>query len=227
MQPTEPAFEWAQNQGISALMTPVNETYDPLPTRVLYRWDPDPKFKNGGTRGQSTLLHYTKANPANRSLELALLTRKSPSNDADGYNAYYFNADAGPGKDGQIDSATSGPFPFGTQPPDWVTLGSGKIHGVLHDNPDFCPGITVNMWGVLFPPSKPNYPDDTYLWTWQYPVDATGKVCRPVVFMQSSSALGKGASLALADYFYFQDYGTTDISPDFFAIPPASHLKFS
>ncbi len=217
-------FLWRQNQGITAFMTPVNEDYDPLPTRVLYRWDPDAAFQNGGHRGQNTLLHYDYPNQDHHSLELAILRRNAPNDAAQGYNAYYFN-DQEPGCENQIDTKKSGPFPFGTEPPDWVVLGDGKIHGTLGSNPELGPDTNINIWGVMFPPAH-NYPQGTYLWTWYAPLSPDGVESRPVVFMQSASALGVGTSLALADYFYFEPY-SQPIDPAFFEIPPPNELTFS
>jgi len=217
-------FLWRQNQGMTVFMTPVNENYDPLPTRVLYRWDPDHEFQHGGARGQNTLLHYDYPNQNHHSLELAILGRKPPKSEAEGYNAYYFNAQE-PGKENQLDRTNSGPFPFGTQAPDWVTEGGGKIHATLASNPELGPNMSINIWGVLFPPAT-NYPQGTYLWTWYQPLDSVGVNSRPVTFMQSASALGVGTSLALADYFYFQAFAEP-IKPDFFKIPPPDTLVWS
>jgi len=190
-----PLWEWAKNQGVTALMTPVNQQYDPLPTRVLYRWDPGP-FENTSVRSQSTLMSYAKpVAPQNYRYQLALLQRQPPP--ARSYDAFYDS-------NGDIDKKASyEPFPFDTQPPNWVSLGDGTIKATIVDNPDFCPNTTVTVAGVMFPPAK-NYPQGTYLWTWYSPI--TGNLSRPIVFMQSASSLGLGTSLALADYFYFEKY---------------------
>ncbi len=81
-----------------------------------------------------------------------------------------------------------------------------------------CPETTVTVFSVLFPPSLPNYPEATYLWTWYAPLDASGVASRPVTFMQSQSGLGKGTSLALADYFYYERFAQP-IDPANFAVP--------
>lgn len=190
-----PLWEWAANQGITVFMTPVNQAYDPMPTRVLYRWDPDP-FTPVSVRSQSTLMRYAvPVPPENYSYQLALLQRQPPP--ARSYDAFY---DA----DGNFDPGPSEqPFPFDTEPPNWVSIGQGEIKATISDNPDFCPGNIVTVAGVMFPPAK-NYPQGTYLWTWYSPIEGT--LSRPVTFMQSASALGVGTSLALADYFYFDKY---------------------
>ena len=79
---------------------------------------------------------------------------------------------------------------------------------------------------VLFPPGFPippstttNYPDSTYLWTWYSPISSDGTSSRPVTFMHSQSQLGKGTSLALADYFYYEEFDTW-LDPANFEIPP-------
>lgn len=190
-----PLWNWAENQGLTAFMTPVNQAYDPLPTRVLYRWDPAP-FETTSVRSQSTLMRYAVPVPPNNySYQLALLQRQPAP--ARSYDAFY---DA----NGDIDKEASyQPFPFDTQPPNWVALGQGEIKATIVKNQDLCPGNTVVVAGVMFPPAK-NYPQGTYLWTWYSPIEGT--LSRPVVFMQSASSLGLGTSLALADYFYFEKY---------------------
>ena len=71
---------------------------------------------------------------------------------------------------------------------------------------------------MLFPPAPPNYPEATYLWTWYAPQNATGTESRPITFMQSQSGVSVGTSLALADYFYYQDF-QQPIDPSNFDIP--------
>jgi len=190
-----PLWDWASNQGLTVFMTPVNQKYDPLPTRVLYRWDPDP-FESTSIRSQSTLMRYAvPVPPENYSYQLALLQRQPAP--ARNYDAFY-------GPDGMIvEPKSSQPFPFDTEPPNWVSLGDGQIKATISDNPDLCPNNTVTVASVMFPPAK-NYPQGTYLWTWYSPL--AGTLSRPVVFMQSASSLGVGTSLALADYFYFETY---------------------
>ena len=193
-----PNFVWPESMAVTAFMTPVNETYNPLPTRVIYRWDNEAAFQSGGARGQNTLMNYDYPNADNYTFQLALLTRQPPDNRPLGYDAMY-----GPG--GQLipsSVVTGTKFWYGTEPPNWVSVGQGTIQATITNNATWCPNETVTVYGVMFPPAK-NYPQGTYLWTWYVPQG--GVMARPVVFMQSASALGVGTSLALADYFYYSD----------------------
>jgi hypothetical protein len=190
-----PLWDWADNQGITVFMTPVNQAYNPLPTRVLYRWDPAP-FESNSVRSQSTLMRYaTPVPPENYSYQLALLQRQPAP--ARNYDAFYDPSG------NIVQPKSNDPFPFDTQPPNWATLGQGQIKATIINNAVLCPNNTVTVTGVMFPPAK-NYPQGTYLWTWYSPIEGT--LSRPVVFMQSASSLGLGTSLALADYFYFEKY---------------------
>ena len=84
-----------------------------------------------------------------------------------------------------------------------------------------CPGRTVAIYSVLFPPAKPNYLEATYLWTWYSPMEGgDGTQSRPVTFMQSQSGVGVGTSLALADYYYYEEF-SEPIDPANFAVPAA------
>jgi hypothetical protein len=69
-----------------------------------------------------------------------------------------------------------------------------------------------------------NYPEATYLWTWYAPLDTSGVSSRPVTFMQSESGVGVGTSLALADYFYSQEF-SEPIDPANFAVPPCCSVQ--
>ena len=112
-------------------------------------------------------------------------------------------------------------FPFPQEPPDWISIPAveATIQATITDNPVVCPGVTVTVYSVLFPPAPPNYPEATYLWTWYAPVAGTGgKQSRPVTFMQSQSGVGVGTSLALADYFYYEQFAEP-IDPSNFAVP--------
>jgi hypothetical protein len=73
---------------------------------------------------------------------------------------------------------------------------------------------------ILRPP--PNYPEATYLWTWYAPQDGTGTQSRPITFMQSQSGVNVGTSLALADYYYYQNF-QQPIDPSNFDIPTVRH----
>ena len=84
-----------------------------------------------------------------------------------------------------------------------------------------CPGVTVAVYSVLFPPAPPNYPEATYLWTWYAPTPGgNGTQSRPVTFMQSQSGVNLGTSLALADYYYYEEF-SQPIDPSNFTVPPA------
>jgi hypothetical protein len=111
-------------------------------------------------------------------------------------------------------------FPFPQEPPDWISIpgAAGQIQATIENNPVLCPETTVTVFAVLFPPSPPNYPDSTYLWTWYAPQTADGTASRPVTFMQSQSGVGVGTSLALADYFYYQPFDSW-IDPSNFTVP--------
>lgn len=52
-------FEWNPNFGMTAFMTPVNESFNPLSTRVLYLWKPDSEYQLTSDRSQSALMKYT------------------------------------------------------------------------------------------------------------------------------------------------------------------------
>ncbi len=112
-------------------------------------------------------------------------------------------------------------FDFPQEAPDWISIPAveATIQATITNNPVLCPNTTVLVFSVLFPPSSPNYPDSTYLWTWYAPMNDTGTVARPVTFMQSQSGVGVGTSLALADYFYWEIF-EEPIDPQNFDIPP-------
>jgi hypothetical protein len=76
----------------------------------------------------------------------------------------------------------------------------------------------IPLVSVLFPLAPPNYPEATYLWTWYAPQNSTETQSRPVTFMQSQSGVGVGTSLALADYFYYENF-QQPIDPSNFDIP--------
>ena len=113
-------------------------------------------------------------------------------------------------------------FPFPQEPPTWVAIPGvqGTIQATVDNNSVLCPDNTVTILSVLFPPSPTgtSYPDSTYLWTWYSPLNADGTSSRPVTFMQSQSGVGVGTSLALADYFYYEEF-QEPIDPSNFNIP--------
>ncbi|HKQ06867.1 MAG TPA: hypothetical protein VJ464_17165 [Blastocatellia bacterium] len=212
-------FTWNTNFGMTVFMTPVNEKFNPLPTRVLYVWKPDNEYHVASDRAQSTLMMYNY-NPQNPfTSQVALLTGAPPTgvspppNSDSGFLINY--------NGGEVTACLSGnQFPFPEEPPYWVSIPGvqGTIQATVADNPVLCPENTVTILSVLFPPSAPNYPDSTYLWTWYSPLTPDGTSSRPVTFMQSQSGVGVGTSLALADYFYYQQF-TEPINPSNFDIP--------
>ena len=200
-------------------MTPVNESFNPLPTRVLYEWKPDADYKVYTDRAQNTLMWntYNPDNPKAPTAE-ALLTGPSPQgvppvpDSGTGFAISWYD-----------DTITCKPLPFPQEPPDWVSIPAveGTIQAVISDNSTLCPNTAVTVVSVLFPPSLPNYPEATYLWTWYSPFPGSGGThSRPVTFMQSQSGVNLGTSLALADYFFYEEYAT-GIDPSNFEVPAA------
>jgi hypothetical protein len=211
-------FTWSSNFGMTVFMTPVNELFDPLPTRVLYVYKPDNEYKVFSDRAQNTLMMYNY-NPKNSfTSQVALLTGGAPSgvtpppNSDNGFLINYNGT--------QVTGCQQ--FPFPQEPPAWVSIPAveGTIQATVDNNSVLCPNETVTILSVLFPPSPtdPNYPDSTYLWTWYSPLTADGTSSRPVTFMQSQSGVGVGTSLALADYFYYNEFAEP-IDPSNFDIP--------
>jgi len=204
-------FVWNPNFAMTVFMTPVNEAYNPLPTRVLYTWKPDSEYSVYTDRAQDTLMLYTY-NPIQPppqpplAAQVALLTGPAPqgSDPTDSGTGFLI----GYNTDGTTSCIGGSKFPFPQEPPDWVSIPGvgGQIQATITDNPVLCPGNVVTVFSVLFPPSPPNYPDSTYLWTWYAPQSGDGTASRPVTFMQSQSGVGVGTSLALADYFYYQNF---------------------
>ena len=212
-------FVWNGNFGMTAFMTPVNEDFNPLPTRVLYVWKPDDEYSVYSDRAQNTLMDYTY-NPGDMTSQEALLTGPAPSGTTPPPNSdtsflINFYSDQDPTCVG----ASQG-FDFPQEPPDWISIPGveGTIQATITANPVLCPNTTVTIFSVLFPPSPPNYPDSTYLWTWYAPQNDTGTESTPVTFMQSQSGVGVGTSLALADYFYCENF-SDPIDPANFDIP--------
>lgn len=214
-------FTWNTNFGMTVFMTPVNQAFNPLPTRVLYNWRSDAQYRVSSDRSQSTLMKYTY-NPQNKfTSQQALLTGPAPSG-----TTPPANSGAGFLIDYLGDKITNvlgfGNFPFPQQPPTWVQIPAvqGRIQATIINNPVLCPNRNVTVVGVLFPPSGNNYPDSTYLWTWYSPQNRSGTSSRPITFMQSQSGVGQGTSLALADYFDYEEF-TAPIPPCNFAVPPS------
>ncbi|HEX8071787.1 MAG TPA: hypothetical protein VF546_17700 [Pyrinomonadaceae bacterium] len=214
-------FTWNPNFGMTVFMTPVNEDFNPLPTRILYVWKPDDEYYVTSDRSQSTLMMYNY-NPQNPfTSQVALLTGPAPAGvtpppNSDSSFLINYNGETVT----SCDSSSDTPFDFPEEGPDWVSTPAvqGTIQATVADNPALCPENTVTILSVLFPPSAPNYPDSTYLWTWYSPLTPDGTSSRPVTFMQSQSGVGVGTSLALADYFYYQQFDEP-IDPSNFDIP--------
>lgn len=216
-------FTFNPNFGFTAFMTPVNQQYNPLPTRVLYVWKPDAEYKVFSDRAQDTLMLYDfnpNQPPPPKTTDVALLTGPAPEgmtppvNSAAGFMISTF-------ADGTQTCIGGSKFPFPQEPPDWISIPAvqAKIQATITNNPVVAPGHTVTVYGLLFPPAAPNYPECTYLWTWYAPEPGSGgAVSRPVTFMQSQSGVGVGTSLALADYFYFERF-KTPIDPANFTVP--------
>lgn len=218
-------FIWNNNFGMTVFMTPVNEEFNPLPTRVLYVWKPDDEYDVYSDRAQDTLMDYTYNPPSvvgNQVSQEALLTGPAPASfspappeSATSFLINFYNPPQEPTCVGPAQG-----FDFPQEPPNWVTIPAvdAKVQATITNNPVLCPGTTITVFSVLFPPSPPNYPDYTYLWTWYAPLNASGTESRPVTFMQSQSGVNLGTSLALADYFYYETY-TEPIDPANFDIP--------
>ncbi len=220
-------FVWNGNFGMTVFMTPVNENFNPLPTRVLYVWKPDSAYSVASDRAQSTLMQYRYNDGSIASVE-ALLFGAAPKgvpppvgSDIAFLITEYRNDTKGPFISPTCVGGSR--FPFPQEPPNWVSIPAvhGTIQATITDNSVVCPGVTVAVYSVLFPPAPPNYPEATYLWAWFNPVEGSdGSRGRLVTFMQSQSGVNKGTSLALADYFYYQEF-TTPIDPSNFAVPAA------
>ncbi len=211
-------FVWNTNFGMTAFMTPVNEQYNPLPTRVLYEWKDDASYSVYSDRAQNTLMLFTY-NPGDIVAQEALLTGPPPQGVTPPPNSetgFLINYDTS----GSSTCIGGSQFPFPQEPPDWVSVPAveGTIQATITDNPVLCPGTTVTVFSVLFPPAPPNYPEATYLWTWYAPQNSSGTQSRPVTFMQSQSGVNVGTSLALADYYAYQEF-QQPIDPSNFDIP--------
>jgi hypothetical protein len=222
-------FVWNDNFGMTAFMTPVNEAFNPLPTRVLYVWKPDSQYSLFSDRAQDTrmMFNYNLGNTGGIAAQVALLTGpppagvQPPTDSDDGFLINYYT------NPGQPPTCIGGSqFPFPQEPPTWISTAgvAGTIQATITRNAVVSPGQVVTIFSVLFPPAPPNYPEATYLWTWYAPLDATGASSRPVTFMQSQSGVNLGTSLALADYFYYEQLAQP-IDPSNFAVPLACSIQ--
>ena len=225
-------YTWIGNFGFSVFLSPVIDLFAPLPTRVLYAWKPDAEYSAYSDRAQNTLMSY-RYNvdnpdrirfPAGSPPDRARCRPASPSPpNSDTSFLYTVNWDGAP-------SNCIGPnqgfdFPQRAAELDLHPRGAGNDPGYDREQSEVLgPNTTVTIFSVLFPPAPPNYPDSTYLWTWYAPQNATGTESRPITFMQSQSGVNVGTSLALADYFYYQNF-VQPINPANFEIPyPCSRL---
>ena len=214
-------FVWNSNFGMTAFMTPVNEQFNPLPTRVLYVWKPDAQYSIYSDRAQNTLMQFTynQPNPSNMVSQEALLTGPAPvgvdppPNSDTGFLINFY-------PDETSSCVGGSQFPFPQEPPTWVSVPAveGTIQATITNNPVLAPDGQVTIFSVLFPPAPPNYPEATYLWTWYAPLNTTGTISRPITFMQSQSGVNLGTSLALADYYYYEAF-SQPIDPGNFSIP--------
>jgi hypothetical protein len=176
-------FVWNLNFGMTAFMTPVNGTFNPLPTRVLYVWKPDKDYSICSDRAQNTLMmyDYNQPNSNNMSAQEALLTGPPPAGVApppDSATGFLINFL----EDGTSTCIGGNQFPFPEEPPYWISIPAveATIQATIANNPVVAPNTTVTIYSVLFPPAPPNYPEATYLWTWYAPQDTTGTRSRPV-----------------------------------------------
>ena len=157
-------FVWNSNFGMTALMTPVNEEFNPLHTRVIYVWKDDRDYSVYTDRAQDTLMLYT-GNPGNVLAAEALLTGPAPfgvtppPNSDTGFLITYDTS-------GSSTCIGGSRFPYPQEPPDWVSRGGGSIQATITNKPVIAPNTIVTIFAVLFPPAPPNYPEATYLWTW-------------------------------------------------------------
>jgi hypothetical protein len=220
-------FVWNLNFGMTAFMTPVNGTFNPLPTRVLYVWKPDQYYSIYSDRAQNTLMmyDYNQPNTSDMYAQEALLTGPAPAgvipppDSATGFLINFL-------ENGASTCIGGAQFPFPEEPPYWISIPEveATIRATIVNNPVLAPNTTVTIYSVLFPPAPPNYPEATYLWTWYAPQDKTGTRSRPVTFMQSQSGVNLGTSLALADYYYFQEF-QQPIDPANFDIPASCSVQ--
>lgn len=215
-------FEWNANFGMTVFMTPVDKNSNPLPTRVLYRWASDKEYQSLTDRAQSTWMLYSY-NPNSSTLyEDAYMYGIAPSHikppPANSGSNFLFNQSRNGTRHCttlKIDGVA-----LGLQLPNWVSTPGvqGTIHATLANHPTLCPDNNVTIVSVLFPPSE-TYTTGRYLWTWYSPFPGSdGTHSRPVTFMESASEIGAGTSLALADYFYYEEF-KEPIDPRNFTAP--------
>jgi hypothetical protein len=215
-------FMWNENFGMTAFMTPANESFNPLPTEILYVWKDDAFYQLLTDRAQRTDLGYVYNQPTDQIDEQVYMYGPSgpnvpaPPNSNTSYAVDNFTDK--PQQCGQI--KVQG-ISLGQEPPNWATssVGGGVIQACINDNAELCPGNNIMVLSVIFPPSL-QYPQGRYLWVWYspFPDGSNGLHSRPVTFMESASQIGVGTSLALADYSDYQEFAIP-IDPTIFNLP--------
>lgn len=201
--------EWDRNFGMTTFMTPVSETFNPLPTRVLYHWAEDQDYKELTDRAQDTLMWFTENPQDPRTYESVFLYGVAPSGvPAPPRSNRSFQIDMKKDGTSTCEEIKPGGMSLGLQPPWWASISGekGGIHACIEGNPALGPKNRIAVIAVLFPPTD-EYPQGRYLWTWYalFP-DSTGRHARPVTFMESASTIAEGGTnLALADYFDYRE----------------------
>jgi hypothetical protein len=214
--------EWNHNFGMTTFMTPVSETFNPLPTRVLYHWAEDQDYKVLTDRAQNTLMWFTE-NPSDpRSYESVFLYGVAPRGvPAPPHSDRSFQVDVTKGGSSTCEEIKPEGMNLGLQPPNWASLpaAQGAVHACIEENAALCPKNRIAVIAVLFPPTT-EYPQGRYLWTWYSPFpDSGGRHARPVTFMESASSIAEGGTnLALADYYDYRELAE-DISPGCLTLP--------
>jgi hypothetical protein len=223
-------FVWNSNFGMSPMMTPVNQSSNPLPTTVDYHWAADSAYQVLADRAQRTQMSYTfnSQNPGDPAVDTILMFGAAPPGTANppplaGHWLDYTVSNAG----APHCSIDPGGLQLGAEAPDWVsTTGEGgTIWAVIDSHPVLAPENQVGIYSVIFPPSD-QYPQGRFLWTWYSPMPGSnGARARPVTFMESASSISEGGtSLALADYYDYQEFAQP-IDPSVFAVPSACQLQ--
>lgn len=214
--------EWNHNFGMTTFMTPVSETFNPLPTRVLYHWAEDEDYKELTDRAQNTLMWFWENPHSQQVYESVFLYGVAPKGKpAPPRSDRSFEVDVFKGGKSECNEIKVEGVHLGLQPPNWASLpgAEGAIHACIEDNAALCPKNKVAVIAVLFPPTT-EYPQGRYLWTWYAPFPgSSGRHARPVTFMESASTIAEGGTnLALADYFDYREL-EEEISPGCLTLP--------
>jgi hypothetical protein len=138
-------FVWNPNFGMTAFMTPVNEKFNPLPTRVLYVWKPDSQYSVYTDRAQDTLMRFDY-NPGKVLFQEALLTGPAPPGtvpppDSDtGFLITRHQA-------GWSSCIGGSQFPFPQEPPTWISIPAvqATIQATITNNPVLAPRNTITI----------------------------------------------------------------------------------